>query len=101
MIECPDYASTGDCRSKNCRLPHVDRAAQIRQYTAKTANESSTDQSNKIGEDEYDDLSSVEEDIEGSLSDDVDSEGLEAESTVLHCHANIPLSQQENFVRFL
>ena len=101
MIECPDYASTGDCRSKNCRLPHVDRAAQIRQHIAKNANESSIDQPTKVGEDEYDDLSSEEEDIAQSLSDDVDSDGLlDADSTVLYHHGNISLSQQENFVRF-
>ena len=100
MIECPDYASTGDCRSKTCRLPHVDRAAQIRQYAAKNASEASTHQPNENGEGEYDDLSSEEEDIEGSLSDDVDSDGLDDDLMVLQYNANNPLSQQENFVRF-
>jgi len=30
VSECPDYANTGKCSSKTCRLPHVDRASQLR-----------------------------------------------------------------------
>src|SRR5438034_709870 len=32
--ECPDYANTGNCGSKRCQLPHVDRAGQIRKIAA-------------------------------------------------------------------
>ncbi|KAE9961923.1 hypothetical protein BLS_001122 [Venturia inaequalis] len=29
-IECPDYANIGRCDDKKCRLPHIDRAGQLR-----------------------------------------------------------------------
>lgn len=31
VFECPDYSHTGKCMLPNCRLPHIDRAAQLRQ----------------------------------------------------------------------
>jgi hypothetical protein len=30
VFECPDYASTGACPNKGCRLPHIDRASKLR-----------------------------------------------------------------------
>jgi hypothetical protein len=30
ITECPEYANTGVCTVEKCRLPHVDRAGQIR-----------------------------------------------------------------------
>ena len=35
VFECPDYASTGTCSRKKCRLRHVDRAGQIRKHVAR------------------------------------------------------------------
>jgi len=31
--ECPEYSSKGTCPIKNCRLPHIVRAGQLRQRT--------------------------------------------------------------------
>ena len=33
VFECPDYAE-GKCHNPKCRLPHVDRAGQLRQHNA-------------------------------------------------------------------
>jgi hypothetical protein len=38
--ECPEYASKGSCSTAHCRLPHIDRAGQLRQR--KQAAEAST-----------------------------------------------------------
>jgi hypothetical protein len=34
VFECPDYANTGTCHKQNCRLQHIDRAAQLRKISA-------------------------------------------------------------------
>ena len=31
VFECPDYSRDGQCLNGGCRLPHVDRARQLRQ----------------------------------------------------------------------
>lgn len=99
VVECPDYASTGNCRKKNCRLPHVDRAGQIRQYAAKSYSFPSSHAQERVGENESSDLSSEEEEYDEMDSDDVDSDGLEDDLMLPHQDAN-PLLQQANFVRF-
>lgn len=84
--ECPDYANTGTCGRKRCRLPHVDRAGQIRKNAA---NHGDADEE----EEEEEDASSENEEID---SDDVDSD---AESEFIEGGEG-GLSQQEDFVRF-
>lgn len=63
VTECPDYANKGACRNKKCRLPHVDRAGQLRKAAAVAQ------PSTEIPDDSSD-LSSDEEDH----SDDIDSD---------------------------
>ncbi|KAI4814802.1 hypothetical protein E4T44_10669, partial [Aureobasidium sp. EXF-8845] len=67
VFECPDYANTGICRNKKCRLPHVDTAGNMRK--AKSA-ETKTDEA------ETSDLSSDEESYDGIDYDDVDSDNF-------------------------
>lgn len=88
--ECPDYANTGVCRNKKCRLPHVDTAGNLRKAAALKAGKAEEDQSS--------DLSSEEEDYEGIDSDDVDSDGME--DIVMGHDDGHELSQQQDFVSF-
>lgn len=96
VFECPDYASTGKCHNKKCRLRHVDRAGQIRQHApkseAKDLERPAVDES---------DLSSEEDDISEADSEDVDSDGLEGFTTLIPniTESNI-LGEQEDFVQF-
>ena len=41
VFECPDYASSGKCPNKHCRLPHIDRAGALRQAASGEARSSS------------------------------------------------------------
>lgn len=72
IFECPDYANTGICNNKKCRLPHVDRAGQIRKIAANATAESNQQKDVDMIDDESD-ISSEGEEID---SDDIDSEGL-------------------------
>lgn len=93
--ECPDYANTGTCNRKRCKLPHVDRAGQIRKNAANKAGSPEED-------DEEADLSSEEEDYDAIDSDDVDSDELEDDPVEL-IEAGPDtgeISQQQDFVRF-
>lgn len=99
MHECPNYAETGTCRDKKCRLPHIDRAGQLKKHAA---NATETHQFTTVGPAEEDsDLTSEEENYDEIDSDDVDSDGLEDDqmdtSDDAEAHA---LSQQQDFVRF-
>ena len=96
VFECPDYASTGTCRRHDCRLPHVDRAGQIRQHTGmlpSCPHRSSLDRAENA--DESDILSA--EETEESGSDDVDSEDLADDLRPLK-HKD-RLLQQDDYVR--
>ena len=95
MHECPDYANTGFCNKKRCRLPHVDRAGQIRKNAAIKA------ESTTANEDEGSDASSEEEEYDEIDSDDVDSdEDDESEFIAEGGVDSGELSQQQDFVRF-
>lgn len=92
VIECPDYANTGVCRDKKCRLPHVDRAGNLRKAAAarKAANNSDDNESS--------DLSSDEDDFEEIDSDDYDSgEDIVMTGSGDNGHE---LSQQQDFISF-
>ncbi|KAL6230397.1 hypothetical protein BDW75DRAFT_222812 [Aspergillus navahoensis] len=88
--ECPDYANTGVCKKKHCRLPHVDRAGQIRKNAAPKEAE---------GDDESD-ASSEEEDFDEIGSDDVDSDYLSDEGELIEGAETGEVSKQQDFIRF-
>lgn len=89
--ECPDYANTGVCTKKHCRLPHVDRAGQIRKNTAPKGD--------AAGNDDESDASSDDEDYEGIGSDDIDSDYLSDEGLIEGAETG-EISQQQDFIRF-
>ncbi|KAL4902639.1 hypothetical protein BDW74DRAFT_61874 [Aspergillus multicolor] len=87
--ECPDYANTGVCKKKHCRLPHVDRAGQIRKNAAP-----------KEGEDDEElDASSEEEEYDEIGSDDVDSDYLSDEAELIEGTETGEVSKQQDFIR--
>ncbi|KAL4883705.1 hypothetical protein BJY04DRAFT_184183 [Aspergillus karnatakaensis] len=88
--ECPDYANTGVCKKKHCRLPHVDRAGQIRKNAPKE---------DGAGEEESD-ASSEEEEYDEIGSDDVDSDYLSDEGGFIEGAETGEVSQQQDFIRF-
>lgn len=93
--ECPDYANTGFCNKKRCRLPHVDRAGQIRKNAAIKA------ESTTANEDEGSDASSEEEEYDEIDSDDVDSDSDDESEFIAKGGVDSgELSQQQDFVRF-
>lgn len=69
--ECPDYANKGICHRENCRLPHIDRAGQLRKVAARATGQSGEDGSSDVSSDEEhdnmdsDDFDSDEDDMEG------------------------------------
>lgn len=97
MHECPDYANTGVCNKKRCRLPHVDRAGQIRKNAAIKAEETTVANEQ---EDDESDASSEQEENEEIDSDDVDSDESDGESEFIEGVDTGELSQQQDFVHF-
>lgn len=93
--ECPDYSNKGLCRNKKCRLPHVDRAGQLRKAAA-AAVQQQREHSPSSQDDGSGDISSDGE-LDGMDSDDVDSDGFEMFS--MHSDDG-QLSQQQDFVKF-
>ncbi|KAL2831758.1 hypothetical protein BDW59DRAFT_139978 [Aspergillus cavernicola] len=89
--ECPDYASSGVCTKKHCRLPHVDRAGQIRKNAAPKED---------AGNDDESDASSEEEGYEEIGSDDVDSDYLSDEGEHIEGAETGEISQQQDFIQF-
>lgn len=79
----------------------MDRAGQIRKHSANSAEKISKRESESPGEDSDGDLSSAGEDYDGNDSDDVDSDGLEEDLTLLADDVDFhAFSQQQDFVRF-
>ena len=93
MHECPDYANTGVCNKKRCRLPHVDRAGQIRKNAAVKAEGANED------EDESD-ASSEEEEYDAIDSDDVYSDEGEEPEFISEGVDTGELSKQQDFIHF-
>ncbi|PWY89262.1 CCCH zinc finger protein [Aspergillus heteromorphus CBS 117.55] len=91
--ECPDYANNGICHKKRCRLPHVDRAGQIRKNT--------TARTDVTIEAEDSDASSEEEEHDEIDTDDVDSVDLDDdESELIAAETDTgEVSQQRDFIR--
>ena len=74
-----------------CRLPHVDRAGQLRQHDVVTRNLVEHDS----------DISSAEENPVGLEDDDVESDGLEDEVMVVaEGDQSHVLAHQDDFVQF-
>ncbi|KAF2432877.1 hypothetical protein EJ08DRAFT_100060 [Tothia fuscella] len=71
IAECPDYANTGSCKRKECRLPHVDRAGQLR----KIAGVSNVSSPPSIGSPTSNDGKSNKGDEDGNLDSDDSEEG--------------------------
>ncbi|KAI9662147.1 MAG: hypothetical protein M1831_002843 [Alyxoria varia] len=95
--ECPDYANKQFCRNKKCRLPHVDRAGQLRKSAAKSANDGEAAEAAASADD--DGSSDVESDDEElGDSDDVDSDDMEDE-VVLPDEDTRQLGEQRDFVQ--
>lgn len=93
VFECPDYANKGLCRNHKCRLPHVDRAGQIRKRTAQSSATSSPEAGSS-------DLSS-DEDFDEIGSDDVDSDGFQEDMRMQDANdGGHELTQQRDFVAF-
>lgn len=93
--ECPDYANTGVCHKKRCKLPHVDRAGQIRKAAAAAASKAESGER----EDESD-MSSEEEDHDAIDSDDVDSDEFDdMPEELIEGEDSGEMSQQQDFIR--
>lgn len=91
--ECPDYANTGVCNKKRCRLPHVDRAGQIRKKTAVSAESPDENESDASSEEEYEQID----------ADDVDSDELDEEPEFIGGVGGVEsseVSKQDDFVQF-
>lgn len=90
--ECPDYANKGICHRKKCRLPHVDRAGQLRKAAARGTVQAVEDESSDVSSDE---------ELHDMDSDDFDSDGLEEEVLMPFADSQKhELSQQMDFVQF-
>ena len=93
--ECPDYANAGACNNKKCRLPHIDRAGQIR----KKQGHGRQKDDDAMPEDS--DVSSEDDDHEEIDSDDVDSDGLADEAVEIASNpSNHDVSKQRDFIHF-
>ena len=73
IFECPDYSSSGCCRKENCRLPHIDRAGQLRLLGNPTVDGKLQDEANDVSSDEEIELEGREDDVD---SDDLQEEVL-------------------------
>ncbi|GAB7352659.1 hypothetical protein MBLNU459_g3024t2 [Dothideomycetes sp. NU459] len=94
--ECPDYADKGICRNKNCRLPHVDTAANQRKAMAAKAGKTGATDDN-----ESSDMSSDEEEFQLIDSDDVDSDDFDEDVAMAGSgEPDHALSRQQDFISF-
>lgn len=96
--ECPDYANTGTCSKKRCRLPHVDRAGQIRKIAANKAGSPDEDADLSSEQEEYDEIDSddVNSDDEDEEEDDDDSDT----EIIIGGVDSGEVAEQRDFVRF-
>ncbi|KAJ5899966.1 hypothetical protein N7495_004710 [Penicillium taxi] len=90
--ECPDYANNGVCHKRRCKLPHVDRAGQIRKAAAAAANKA-------LNEHNDSDPSSEEEDYDEIDSDDVESDSDDEMEEILTGVDTGEISGQQDFIR--
>ncbi|KAJ5591895.1 uncharacterized protein N7459_002264 [Penicillium hispanicum] len=94
--ECPDYANSGVCHKKRCKLPHVDRAGQIRKAAAAAASKAEL-----ADREDESDPSSEEEDYDAIDSDDIDSDEFDDQpEELIEGVDSGEMSQQQDFIRF-
>lgn len=102
--ECPDYANSGVCHKKRCKLPHVDRAGQIRKAEAAAAASKANADADRDGmggvDDSDPDPSSEEEDYDAIDSDDVDSDEFDEPEQLIAGVDSGEMSQQQDFIHF-
>ena len=97
MTECPDYSNAGACRNAKCRLPHVDRAGELRKAAARQAKKDGESGDGEGGD--VSDLSSGEEEFQGIDSDDADSDDLDEDVRMSDSGGQgREMSQQEDFI---
>ena len=84
-------ANSGVCHKKRCKLPHVDRAGQIRKAAAAAAKTEREDES---------DPSSEDEEYDAIDSDDVDSDEFDDEPELIGGEDSGEMSQQQDFIHF-
>lgn len=92
MFECPDYANHAVCRNPKCRLPHVDRAGQIRKAAAAHTASAELGSPDLSSDDEYNEIDSDDVDSEDEIEGDVIMQGADDHGR--------DLSQQQDFVSF-
>ncbi|GME22232.1 Zinc finger CCCH-type protein [Neofusicoccum parvum] len=80
------------CRNPKCRLPHVDRAGQIRKAAAAQTANTELGSPDLSSDDEYDEIDSDDVDSEDEIEEDILMRGSDE-----HEHE---LSQQQDFVSF-
>ncbi|KAI9825969.1 MAG: hypothetical protein M1826_006860 [Phylliscum demangeonii] len=100
VFECPDYANLGACNKRKCRLPHVDRAGQIRKMAAHAAAGAvaETPAGASMADDNASGISSDGEEID---SDDFDSDGVAEDlSRLPDLVDDSVISTQQDFVHF-
>ena len=97
VFECPDYSEHGVCRDPNCRLPHVDRAGQLRkQGRGGEFGNPKDPESTKEN-----DLMDTEAESAEADADDISSEDLDDEYLLGAANPDTRgLSQQADYVHF-
>ncbi|KAK7726070.1 hypothetical protein SLS57_003660 [Botryosphaeria dothidea] len=92
VFECPDYANHAVCRNPKCRLPHVDRAGQIRKAAAAQTGSAELGSPDLSSDDEHDEIDSDDVDSEDEIEEDLVMQGADDNGR--------ELSQQQDFVSF-
>ncbi|KAL8790829.1 MAG: hypothetical protein Q9213_000453 [Squamulea squamosa] len=101
-IDLELFAPARACRKKNCDLPHVDRAGQIRKHAAQSAEPNSGVDSLEISKADDSDISSDEDDFVDTEGDDVDSDDLDDEFIAgVNDTGHQQLAQQDDFVQLI
>ncbi len=109
IFECPEYANTGVCTNKKCRLPHVDRAGQLRKIGAsESGNKSAAESTHHADQDQDKNTTdrSGTPTVDNALSsgdetdsDDIDSEGLADDSFGAQSEEDTGISGQLDFIK--
>ncbi|OMP87319.1 Zinc finger CCCH domain-containing protein, partial [Diplodia seriata] len=92
VFECPDYANHAVCRNPKCRLPHVDRAGQIRKAAAAQTASAELGSPDLSSDDEYDEIDSDDVDSDDGIEEDIVMQGSGDNGQ--------ELSRQQDFVGF-
>jgi hypothetical protein len=100
IIECPDYANTGNCSNKKCRLPHVDRAGQLRKIAGvpNVPSQPTNGSPKSISAEEHEDNGA---DVDGGIESDAFESPTFAFRSLTEPtdDAKSSFSQQEDYIR--